>query len=37
MAMGIVNTILVGPLGAEATGAVGLGGSLCIATVASSG
>ena len=31
MAMGIVDTILVGPLGAEATGAVGLGGNLFIA------
>ena len=31
MAMGIVNTIVVGPLGAEATGAVGLGSNLYIA------
>ena len=32
MAMGIVDTIVVGPLGAEATGAVGLGSSLYIAS-----
>ncbi len=31
MAMGIVDTIMVGPLGAEATGAVGLGSNLFIA------
>ncbi len=31
MAMGIVDTIMVGPLGAEATGAVGLGSNLYIA------
>src|SRR3954463_8206365 len=31
MAMGIVDTIVVGPLGAEATGAVGLGSNLYIA------
>jgi MATE family multidrug resistance protein len=31
MAMGIVDTIVVGPLGAEATGAVGLGSSLFVA------
>ncbi len=31
MAMGIVDTIVVGPLGAEATGAVGLGSNLFIA------
>jgi len=33
MAMGIVDTIMVGPLGAEATGAVGLGSNLYIAVV----
>jgi MATE family, multidrug efflux pump len=33
MAMGIVDTIVVGPLGAEATGAVGLGSNLYIAAV----
>ena len=33
MAMGIVDTILVRSLGAEATGAVGLGGNLFIAVV----
>lgn len=33
MAMGIVDTIIVGPLGAEATGAVGLGSNLHIAVV----
>ncbi|WP_435009372.1 MATE family efflux transporter [Tundrisphaera lichenicola] len=32
MAMGIVDTIVVGPLGAEATGAVGLGSNLYIAS-----
>lgn len=32
MAMGIVDTILVGPLGAEATGAVGLGSNLYMAS-----
>ncbi len=32
MAMGIVDTIVVGPLGAEATGAVGLGSSLYMAS-----
>ena len=33
MSMGIVNTIVVGPLGAEATGAVGLGSNLYMAAV----
>src|SRR4051812_13555696 len=33
MSMGIVDTIVVGPLGAEATGAVGLGSNLYIAAV----
>jgi multidrug resistance protein, MATE family len=33
MAMAIVDTIVVGPLGAEATGAVGLGSSLHVAVI----
>src|SRR3954468_17025052 len=33
MSMGIVDTIVVGPLGAEATGAVGLGSNLYMAAV----